>query len=76
MMPSTAICLQTLLERASFSGQTTVANGVDALQAAQAENAPRLLILDWMMPGMSGPESMPPAAPGTTRRDLISTSFC
>ena len=47
--------LQTLLQRASFS-VTTVANGLAALQAAQAENAPRLLIFDWMMPGMSGPE--------------------
>ncbi len=47
--------LQKLLERASFS-VTTVADGVAALQAAQAENAPRLLILDWMMPGMSGTE--------------------
>lgn len=47
--------LQRLLERASFQ-VTTVANGTAALQAAQAENAPRLLIFDWMMPGMSGPE--------------------
>jgi two-component system, cell cycle response regulator len=45
--------LQKLLERASFS-VITVADGVAALRAAQAENAPRLLILDWMMPGMSG----------------------
>lgn len=47
--------LQRLLERASFQ-VTTVADGTTALQAAQAENAPRLLIFDWMMPGMSGPE--------------------
>lgn len=47
--------LQTLLQRASFS-VTTVADGLAALREAQAENAPRLAILDWMMPGMSGPE--------------------
>jgi two-component system cell cycle response regulator len=47
--------LQTLLQRASFS-VITVADGLAALGAAQAENAPRLLIFDWMMPGMSGPE--------------------
>ncbi len=47
--------LQTLLERASFA-VITVADGLAALREAQAEGAPRLLILDWMMPGMSGPE--------------------
>jgi diguanylate cyclase (GGDEF)-like protein len=47
--------LQKLLQRASFS-VITVANGLDALDAAKVADAPRLLILDWMMPGMSGPE--------------------
>lgn len=47
--------LQRLLERASFS-VTTVSDGLAALKAAQGENPPRLLILDWMMPGMSGTE--------------------
>ena len=47
--------LRALLERASFS-VATVADGVSALREAQAEDAPRLLILDWMMPGMSGIE--------------------
>ena len=47
--------LQRLLQRASFE-VTTVADGTAALQAAQAEHAPRLLIFDWMMPGLSGPE--------------------
>lgn len=47
--------LQALLQRASFSVRT-VSDGLDALHAAQTENAPRLLILDWMMPGMSGTE--------------------
>ncbi|MFZ0706226.1 MAG: diguanylate cyclase [Candidatus Korobacteraceae bacterium] len=47
--------LQTLLQRASFSVRT-VANGRDALRIAQAQDAPRLLIFDWMMPGLSGIE--------------------
>lgn len=32
------------------------ANGQTALAILSAENAPRLAILDWMMPGMEGPE--------------------
>lgn len=47
--------LQALLQRASFSVRT-VTDGLSALHAARAENAPRLLILDWVMPGMSGTE--------------------
>lgn len=47
--------LRSLLQRASFS-VTTVPDGLAALNAAQAKHAPRLLILDWMMPGMSGIE--------------------
>ena len=31
-------------------------NGTDAWEALQREDAPSLLILDWMMPGMDGPE--------------------
>ncbi|HXM36378.1 MAG TPA: diguanylate cyclase [Pyrinomonadaceae bacterium] len=31
-------------------------NGIEACRAMQAENAPRLAILDWMMPGLSGVE--------------------
>jgi diguanylate cyclase (GGDEF)-like protein len=31
-------------------------DGPEALAAAQQPEAPRLLVLDWMMPGMSGPE--------------------
>jgi len=47
--------LQRLLERASY-GVDTVDNGVEALRASQKTDAPRLLILDWVMPGMPGPE--------------------
>ena len=32
------------------------ANGHDAWEALQGESAPRLAIIDWMMPGMQGPE--------------------
>src|SRR5690242_19814272 len=31
-------------------------DGVEAFKLMQNEGAPRLLILDWMMPGMDGPE--------------------
>ena len=33
-----------------------VSNGLQALQDALAPDAPRLLVLDWMMPGLPGPE--------------------
>ncbi len=33
---------------------TSVSNGEDALAALQAADAPRLAILDWMMPGLTG----------------------
>jgi diguanylate cyclase (GGDEF)-like protein len=33
-----------------------VTNGSEALAAACQPDAPRLIVLDWMMPGMSGPE--------------------
>jgi len=32
----------------------TVANGIDALRELESEEAPRLAVLDWMMPGMEG----------------------
>ena len=35
---------------------TTVSNGSQAWEALQRPDAPRLAILDWMMPGLSGPE--------------------
>lgn len=33
-----------------------VSDGLQALQDALTPDAPRLLVLDWMMPGLSGPE--------------------
>ncbi|HKO05497.1 MAG TPA: diguanylate cyclase [Candidatus Acidoferrales bacterium] len=35
---------------------TPVSGGEQALECLAAENAPTLAILDWMMPGLSGPE--------------------
>jgi diguanylate cyclase (GGDEF)-like protein len=32
----------------------SVSNGDDALQALRQENAPKLAVLDWMMPGLNG----------------------
>jgi len=34
----------------------SVSNGLQALSILQQPNAPRLTILDWMMPGINGPE--------------------
>lgn len=34
----------------------TARNGIEAWQILQSKDAPRLVILDWMMPGMNGPE--------------------
>ena len=31
-------------------------DGVEALNALQGENPPRLAVLDWVMPGLTGPE--------------------
>ena len=35
---------------------TAVGNGVDAWQALQGEDAPQMVVLDWMMPGLDGIE--------------------
>lgn len=35
---------------------TAVSTGTDAWKALQSPDGPRLAILDWMMPGLSGPE--------------------
>lgn len=42
-----------LLERNGFE-VLEAANGKDAIALAMAENAPRLILLDWMMPDQSG----------------------
>jgi two-component system cell cycle response regulator len=45
--------LQALLERWDYDVVVT-SNGAQAWEALQGEEAPRLAILDWMMPGMDG----------------------
>jgi two-component system cell cycle response regulator len=47
--------LRTMLTKWGYE-VTIVRNGVDAWQALQVEDCPRLAILDWMMPGMDGVE--------------------
>lgn len=49
------VLLQSWLEDRGY--QVTVAeDGQQAWQRLQSEDAPKLVILDWMMPGMTGPE--------------------
>ena len=35
---------------------STASNGIDAAENLSIEDGPRLLLLDWMMPGLDGPE--------------------
>ena len=50
-----ALMLRRTLERWGYE-VTTVHDGIRALSALQAVDAPKLMILDWMMPGLDGPE--------------------
>jgi two-component system cell cycle response regulator len=47
--------LRTMLTKWGYD-VTIARNGVEAWQALQSEDSPRLAILDWMMPGMDGVE--------------------
>ena len=49
----TRTSLAALIERRGF-GVATAAKGEDALEALKAEGTPQLIILDLMLPGMSG----------------------
>jgi two-component system cell cycle response regulator len=53
-----AICRRVLQNRLANWGYRviTTENGVDAWEILRQDNAPDLLILDWMMPGIDGPE--------------------
>ncbi|CAA0091311.1 Response regulator PleD [Zhongshania aliphaticivorans] len=51
----TRLALCTALEEWGFV-PIVAENGDQALQKLEAETAPHLLIIDWSMPGMSGPE--------------------
>jgi CheY-like chemotaxis protein len=44
-----------VLEKAHYSTQV-VANGADALAALMGADGPRIALLDWVMPGLDGPE--------------------
>lgn len=47
--------LESKLQERGYSTQITM-NGPDAWRALQADDAPRIAVLDWMMPGLSGVE--------------------
>jgi len=47
--------LEAVLERWGYQ-VLSVQDGTSAWEVLQADDAPRLAILDWMMPGLSGPE--------------------
>ena len=47
--------LESLLTKWGYE-VTAVADGTDALERLQAGDAPRLAVLDWMMPGLNGIE--------------------
>lgn len=49
------VLLQSWLEDRGYS-VTIAENGEQAWELLQSEEAPKLVILDWMMPGMTGPE--------------------
>ena len=46
--------MQAVLQRHGYE-VVVVADGITALETLSAPNAPRLALLDWMMPGMDGP---------------------
>jgi two-component system cell cycle response regulator len=53
--PVTCHLLKTFLTKWNYD-VTVVTNGTEALRILEAEGTPRLAILDWMMPGMEGPQ--------------------
>ncbi len=53
--PVSATLLKTLLSQWEYDVVTTE-NGDEALSVLTASDGPSLAILDWMMPGLSGPE--------------------
>jgi diguanylate cyclase (GGDEF)-like protein len=53
--PITRLTLETLLAQRGCEVVTAI-DGEEAYDLLQREDAPKLAIVDWMMPGMSGPE--------------------
>ena len=51
--PVSRTLLQRLLQRAHYD-VLAVSDGLEAWEALQREDAPRLVVLDWMMPGLDG----------------------
>lgn len=52
--PTSRTILQAVLEKWGFITRSA-ADGEEAWDIIQVENSPRLLLLDWMMPGIDGP---------------------
>ena len=52
---SSRLLLKTTLEMWNYEVVSTV-DGKEAWEALQEQASPTLAILDWMMPGMTGPE--------------------
>jgi len=48
-------------------------DGMEALKALMAEDAPRIAILDWMMPGLTGPEVCKRVREGSHGSDALYT---
>jgi len=65
--PVYRVALQHFLRGNGYQVQL-VSDGLQALQEARSPQAPRLLLLDWMMPGLQGPKcaassaNFPPSA--------------
>ena len=53
--PSISLVLETALEAWGYEVWHAI-NGQEALEQLQAEDPPRLVLLDWMMPQMTGPD--------------------
>ncbi len=53
--PASNAILLSFLTKWGFEVEST-SDGASAWAALSAENAPKLVILDWMMPGLEGPE--------------------
>src|SRR5579872_1460670 len=53
--PSFRQVLANMLQKWGYD-VVTVGDGIEALKSLQIDNPPRLAILDWMMPGLDGPE--------------------
>ena len=77
--------LRSLLEKHGYD-VVEVSDGNEALDALQGEGTPLLAILDWMLPGKSGPDiirSLPSESlleterqPSTACRVRTNTSLC